>query len=136
MLKLCFSITHTHEGHEYVFVDGVFTWNQARAACLKKRGTLAMAGDSATFDVLRSLFDQYRAESGSAVGVWLDGKQVESGIWQCDTNNDECGPNMPWVNGAPPQLNSGYCVLIWHSRADGVANYPCTKGMPAICEVK
>ena len=96
-----------------------------------------MAGDAATFDVLRSMFDQYRAESGSAVGVWLDGKlDDDDDIWKCDSNNDECGPNMPWTNGSPTQQQTEQCVLIWHSRSDGAANYPCSKGMPAICEVK
>ena len=95
-----------------------------------------MAGDAKAFILLRSVFDEYRADSGGVVGVWLDGKQDAGGFWQCDSNERECGPDMPWVNGAPPQLNSGYCVLIWHSRSDGVASYPCTKRMPAICEVK
>ena len=124
----------THKGHRYVFVDGAYSWNDARSVCYAY-GALAMADNAATFDVLRSMYDQYIAGSGSAIGVWLDGRLVnDTDIWQCEANKVDCGANMPWSVREPNRLETERCVLVWYSRTDGVANYDCTKTMPAICE--
>ena len=96
---------------------------------------MAIANDVNTFNELRAMFDQYRAASGTAVGVWLDGKRPNAtGKWRCEAETMDCPSTIQWSAGEPKQSDTDQCVLLWHSKTDGVATYDCTKRMPAICD--
>ena len=120
-----------------MFLDGAFTHSEAAAACGEKHGSLAMARDSETFRVLRSMLDASRAPSDDRyTGAWLDGKRDANFVWQCESNKIVCGRNMPWTHGAPSYYADEGCVLLYLPYQNGVVNYICTRKLSAICEVK
>ena len=96
---------------------------------------MAIANDVNTFNELRAMFDQYRAASGTAVGVWLDGKRPNAtGKWRCESETMDCPTTIAWSAGEPKQSDTDHCVLLWYASTDGVATYDCTKRMPTICD--
>ena len=120
-----------------MFIDGEFTQSEAVAACKKQHGSLAMADDLETFRVLRGLLNDTRGPTDDIYrGAWLDGKLDANDVWQCESNNVECSPDMPWTKHEPPRHEDEKCVVLWLPRSDGVAHYYCTRKMSAICEVK
>ena len=136
---MCFSYSKTYKGHKYVVIEGAHTMNESAVACKGQGGgALAIAYSNGTFNALRQLYDQYQDEYeyGLVVGMWLDGRRDDeaAGVWRCESDTVDCGANMPWSAGEPNRLNTEHCVVVWHSRTDGVANYVCTRKLPAICE--
>ena len=118
-----------------MFLNGPFTHSKAVAAC-EEHGILAMANDLDTFHALRGLLNDSREPSyGNRISAWLDGELDANGVWQCESNNVECGADMPWTQHEPDRHEYEKCVLLFLPRADGVAHHYCTDKMAAICEV-
>ena len=114
-------------------LDEVLTWNEARDRCSEGNNAYLAAADyDEQFAFLRGLYDKYRNQSGSAVGAWIDGKfDNATKTWQCGMG--KCSFEMPWSRGEPNREDTEWCLLVWYSRTDGVANYRCNATMPAIC---
>ena len=127
-------------------LDEALTWAEARARC--KEGSneyLAVANSVEQFNFLRGMYDKYRANNGSADGVWIDGKfDAAANVWNCYSNydnfaydyNDVCQSDMPWSSGGSNTGSNQHCILVWHANSDGVKNYGCSEKMPAICATK
>ena len=123
----------------YYWLDEALTWVEARDRCSEgNNGYLAVAKSKKQFDFLRGMYDEYRARRGDAAGAWIDGKYHNATkTWVCDSYIYVWYPNymsyMSWSFEEPNGELTEHCVLVWHSRTDGVANYRCNARMPAIC---
>ena len=106
------------------------------AACQVHHGHMAMANDVDTFKVLRGIYDEYLAADGKVAGVWLDGMWNETASkWRCVANDVDCATSMPWTLGTPVRQQTARCVLMWHSRGDGVANWSCGRKVASLCKI-
>ena len=118
-------------------IDELLKWPEAVDRCREVAygGYLAVASNAAEFTKLRAVYDAWHRRGGQAAGAWIDGYRLEStGPWYCISEpRDYCPSTMKWSANEPNRLASEKCVVVWHSRADGVANYGCTRKLPAIC---
>ena len=126
----------------YVWLDEALTYDEANARCSEgNNGELAVANSKKQFEFLRGMYDEYRSRGGNAVGAWIEGKYDNaSKIWRCKSNydfyyDDACRNTMPWTHGEPNRIETEWCILVWYSRTDGVANFRCYEKMPAICAI-
>ena len=144
ILCVCFSVVDHFHNRRHFFIDKPLTWSEASDECRKTNdGYLAVANSEEEFDFLRGMYDEYVAQGGSAIGVWIDGTfDNDTKTWTCYSNyddvyfDDSCLDDMPWSFGEPNRNETEHCILVWYSRTDGVANYRCNVKLPAICATK
>ena len=123
----------------YYWLDEELTWDEARNSCSDgNNGYLAVANSDKQFKFLRGMYDEYIYQGGDALGAWIDGKfNNATKTWVCDSYIYVWYPNyMSYMSCSFEEPNgelTEHCVLVWHSRTDGVANYNCNQAMPAIC---
>ena len=131
------SVRVYYNSRTYFILDEALSWDEARARFNdSNEGHLAVANSVKEFKFLRGLYDEYRAKGGVAVGAWIDGEyDPVAKTWHCDSNGPRtaCRSGMPWTYKEPNRMNSEHCIIVWHSRSDGVANFRCWEKMPAIC---
>ena len=132
----CSSFEDHFNSRAYYWLNEALTWDEARGRCSEgNNGFLAVANSKKQIEFLRGMYDEYRSRGGDAAGVWIDGKYDNATkTWRCYSNDDDaCVSDMPWSRGEPNRNDTEWCILVWYSRTDGMANYRCNARMPAIC---
>ena len=133
-----YSFEEDHNGHKYVMYEGRYTYAQAVATCAQGGGIIAMAGDTITFGIFRSLYWMYSLQGGAINGAFLDGsngvvKPNFSG-WYCMNTAASCPTTMPWQSGQTGASGQQKCVGMLGQYGQGVAAVSCSDKLMAMCK--
>ena len=132
---ILYSIEDVHNGLKYVLYTKQYYYEEAESKCADDGGTLAMAKDTETFDVLMVMLKAYIAQGGTSYEAFLDGsKETEFDSWECVNAQGDCPATMPWKKGEPNDPRGQQCVAISARSAEGLIGKDCFLKRTAICQ--
>ena len=122
----------------YVLFADTMTYAHAAEDCANRGGTLAMATDDTTFNILRLMFNGYTSDVSKPVSAaWVDGIDTSGSGFQCATLDAACPPTMPWSSGEPSGGGDLHnCANVKASLAlTGLSDNNCDTQFVRICDI-
>ena len=125
-----------HNGLKYVLYDDEYSYDEAERKCVDEGGTLAMAADNDTFNVLADMIQVYSLRPRNSYSAFIDGSyDTASDAWRCvNTQGSTCPATMPWQPGQPDDPSNQRCVAVMWSYDEGIGDIECFHKTVVICQ--